>query len=360
MTHLRILALLPFLYKGALSIEVFRAMSSRGIDVTVAYCDDISGSQPYDDMADFRAENRLLDLTASNTEDRRNVVRQALQSRNIDLVVQVGAYDLYHHLPYWKEEFPQLRIADILYNEVGHTINHFLYEACIDAVLVESEFMAAHVRRASSKETPWIEIVHSGIDLASFAPPSLARTEQRPLTLGFLGRISPEKNPIGFVDIAERLLTRHPNVRFLMYGTGPDTDLLRRRIAESPHHANIRHGGFVEESRTALNEFDALVLPSKIDGRPVVIMEANGCGVPVLGAPVGGVPELIVEDVNGYLIAPQDIDAFDAVLSQWTTDPSTLFRLKQGARAHAMECFDNRRMFDDYALAFRRISALKN
>ncbi|MBU1357831.1 MAG: glycosyltransferase [Gammaproteobacteria bacterium] len=351
-----VLALLPFLVKGALSIEIFRAMPTRGLDITVAYSEDTSALYPADDMADFQERNRLVDLSTHSVPAKLEVINDLVRTREIDLIVQVGAHDLYHHLGRWKEQTPSLRIADILYNEFGHTQNHFLYERCIDGVIVESESMREYVVRASSRSSPPVRIVRSGVDLEWFAPLPDRDTSGASLTLGFIGRMSPEKNPLGFVDLAERLLPLDPSLRFRMYGGGDQADAVRQRLAGSPSKDQIVYGGFIEHSRKALHEFDALVLPSKFDGRPAIIMEANACGVPVIAAPVGGVPELIEEGINGHLIAPTDVRAIHALLTRWKHDPNALAALKQSSREHAVQRFDRARMLDDYAEAFKAIA----
>ncbi len=286
MSDCRVLALLPFLVKGALSIEIFRAMPERGLDVTVAFCDDTSAQYPADEMEDFRASNRLIDLSKESLPSAFDVISNAILERKIDLVVQIGATHLYHHLARWKEAYPSLRIADVLYNEFGHTLNHFLYERCIDGVIVESEAMRDFVRRASFRDAPAVEIVHSGVDLAWFTPHVHEEAGASSLTLGYVGRMSPEKNPMAFVDLAEKLLSTDTDLEFRMFGGGPLADSLKQRLAQSPARERLTYGGFVEHSRTALHALDVLVLPSKFDGRPVIVMEANGCGVPVIAAPV--------------------------------------------------------------------------
>lgn len=357
MQQCKVLALLPFLVKGALSIEIFRAMSEKGLDVTVAYCDDTVALYPPDDMADFRAKDRLVDLSKNSMPHRREVIGKLIRERDVELIVQVGAHDLYHHLALWKEEHPSLRIADILYNEFGHTLNHFLYERCIDGVIVESESMRDYVERASSRGRPPVQIVRSGVDLAWFAPAVDRKPPSAPLTVGFIGRMSSEKNPMGFIDLAERLLALEPEMEFRMYGGGGDADAVRHRLAGSLFKDHIVYGGFAEHSRTALHELDVLILPSKFDGRPAIIMEANACGVPVIGAPVGGVPELIEEGVNGHLAAPTDTRAFHALITRWKQDPGVLAALRRSSRELAMQRFDRARMLDDYVQAFKGIAS---
>jgi glycosyltransferase involved in cell wall biosynthesis len=357
MTDCNVLALLPFLVRGALPIEIFRAMPSKGIDVTVAFCMDTSPLYSADPMEDFAARDRLIDLSGADMDESFAAIAGALEERTIQLVVQVGATPLYPNLPRWKEGVPQLRIADILFNEYAHTLNHVLYEPSIDGVIVESEAMKRYVERASSKEQPLIELVHSGVDLEWFSPPDRPPTESAGITVGYVGRMSAEKNPIGFVDLAERLLSLDPDLEFRMAGGGPGAAQVEERLTRSPHSHRIHYAGFVEDLRSALHAIDVLILPSKFDGRPVIVMEANACGIPVVAAPVGGVPELIEEGVNGYLLRPEETAAIHDLLSSWTSSPAALAALKRSSRDYACRMFDRNKMIDDYALAFRRIAS---
>lgn len=355
----RSLALLPFLAKGALSIEIFRALRARGAEITVAFCRDESAVLEPDAMEDFRVTGDLIDLSAMGTGTKRlRLIQDLIVDKKIDLVVQVGAAELYHLLPYWKERLPDVRIADILYNEFGHTLNHFLYEACIDTVIVESDFMRDFVRRSSRQKDCRVEVVHSGVDLESFSPVDGGGRVGSRLKVGYVGRMADEKNPIGFIELAERLGRLNPALDFEMFGSGPDAALVEARIARSDMASRLRYHGFVEHSRDALRQLDVLVLPSKFDGRPVIIMEANACGIPVIAAAVGGVPELVSEGINGFLISPAETERIHALLSEWETRPQSLENLKLSARAHAVKYFDREKMIDAYAAAFSRAAAL--
>lgn len=353
----RILALLPFLAKGALSLEIFRALRARGTKITVAFCRDESAVLEPDHLEDFQATGDLIDLSATGAATKRlQLIQDLILDREINLVLQIGAAELYHLLPYWKERLPELRIVDILYNEFGHTVNHFLYEACIDAVIVESDFMCDFVSRSSRKSPPCVEIVHSGVDLKDFSPGS-----ERPgsrIQVGYVGRMSDEKNPIGFIELAERLGRLNPGLDFEMFGSGPDAAMVEARIAKSDMAHRVKYNGFVAHSKDALRQLDVLILPSKVDGRPVIVMEANACGVPVIAAPVGGIPELISEGVNGFLIPPAETERIHALLSTWQTHPKVLQELRLAARAHAVQYFDREKMIEAYAGAFAKLAAI--
>ena len=87
-------------------------------------------------------------------------------------------------------------------------------------------------------------------------------------------------------------------------------------------------------------------------------MEANACGIPVIASPVGGIPELVCDGANGFLIQPTDAERIHALLVQWQQDPVALAARKRGARAHALQYFDRNRMIEGYTQAFARVAAL--
>ncbi len=353
----KLLVLLQFLVKGALSIDIVRALKGQGWEIAIATCEDASATYLPDAMDDFRATGDLIDLSALDDLERLKLIDDRIARDRIELIVQIGATDLYHHLPYWKERHPTLRIADVLYNEFGHTLNHFLYEGCIDAAVVESEFMREFVQRSSGKATSWIEVVHSGVDLDEFTPADDPATPPQSLRLGYVGRMSPEKNPLGFIELAEKLVPLNPRLEFEMFGAGSDASAVKERVRQSSAGSRLRYHGFIEHSRDALRQLDVLVVPSKFDGRPVIIMEANACGIPVIAAPVGGIPELVTDGRNGFLVLPTGIDRIHAVLEEWLQDPESLAQHKRSARNHASQHFDRRQMMDAYATAFLKIAA---
>ncbi len=355
MTAPRVLALLPFLVKGALSIDIFRALRARGVQIAVAFCDDASSIYEPDQMADFEATGDLIDLTSMVGAKRLGLIHDLVVDRKIDLVLQVGATDLYHLLPYLKERLPQVRIADILYNEFGHTLNHFLYEGCIDAVIVESDFMRAFVKRSSCKPSPSVEVVYSGVDLAEFSPSN--RTADPRLKIGYVGRMSDEKNPLGFIGLAEGLGRKNATLNFEMFGAGGDAAMVKARAAKSDIAERLTFHGFVAHSRDALRQLDVLILPSKFDGRPVILMEANACGVPVIAAPVGGIPEQVQDGISSFLIPPTDVDRIHALISEWQEAPQLLEVVKRAARTHAEQNFSREKMIARYEAAFTNVAA---
>ncbi|SAL72098.1 group 1 glycosyl transferase [Caballeronia peredens] len=346
-----ILVLLPFLVQGALSISVMRAMRARGFEVAIAYCDDASSVYKPDALEDFAADGCAINLIGVNHPHRPQLLLKEIDDRGIDLVLQIGASDLYHQLPYIKERRPGLRLVDTLYNEFGHTLNHFLYESCYDGVIVESEYMRRFVEHSSLKQDPNVVVAPNGVDLEKFRRASVPAAN-RSLTVGYIGRMSDEKNPLGFVSMAEALVAKGLDASFELYGGGIQADAVRQRINDSEASSRIRYRGFIEHTPEALHGLDVLVVPSKFDGRPNIVMEANACGVPVIASPVGGVPEMLEEGRNGYLAFPGDTMRIAELLTEWIEHPEVLQRLKDTSLELAHERFGRETMLDTYDQAF--------
>lgn len=351
----RILAVLPYLVRGALSLAVLRDMRRRGFEVTIAWCYDATAQYTADPIEEFRAEGRAVDLVHVAPAELEGVLAEAIRTRGIDLLLQIGAAPLYEHLFALKEAFPSLRVVDTLYNEIGHTTRHFLYERAIDGVIVESEHMRRFIAGRTTKREPGIKVVASGVDLAQFRPGSHFRPAGN-LTVGYIGRMSPEKNPIGFIEIAERLVPDFPAVQFTMNGEGPMLEEVRLRVGKSPVRHAIAFGGYAEDLTATLQELSLLVVPSVLDGRPNIIMEANACGVPVVAAPVGGIPEMIENGRNGFLVKPTDIARFRDILGDCSADPAALATMHRTARAVAEAKFDRKAMMEAYARAFKEFT----
>lgn len=346
-----ILALFPFLVNGSLPVSVMRDMRARGHDVTVVRYLPVAKGYTMDLLADFAAEGRLIDLSASLGPDGTDALEAIVVERGIGLVLQIGSPWAYPQLARLKEWRPELRLLDTLYNSGPHFHSFAHYGACFDGVLVESQEMVRLLRVEAHGAA--VRQVESGVDLARFVPLGrAARPPESDLVLGYVARMSSEKNPLGFVALAEQLHLRQPWLRFAMFGEGVMTEEVRGRIASSPARAAIRFEGYADHPTSALAEIDALVVPSLLDGRPVAIMEANACGVPVIGAPVGGIPELIEEGRNGFLAGPRDVARVAELAAGWRADPPGFAALRETARQVAEARFDRRRMMDAYEAAF--------
>jgi glycosyltransferase involved in cell wall biosynthesis len=102
---------------------------------------------------------------------------------------------------------------------------------------------------------------------------------------------------------------------------------------------NVRFAGFRADAAAALGETDALVLPSWIEGLPLVVLEGMAVGQPVVATAVGGTPEAVVDGETGLLVPPRDVPALAGALEQLLGDDDLRRRLGEAGRSRVESHF---------------------
>ncbi|GGA36341.1 glycosyltransferase [Pelagibacterium lentulum] len=145
------------------------------------------------------------------------------------------------------------------------------------------------------------------------------RPADRPLTLGFIGQLSPHKGADLFVDT----INADPGLRGVVAGAGPEPFVTALKARADPQRLQFR--GFISPGEL-FEQIDALVVPSRWNepfGR--VVIEAMSFGLPVLGANKGGIPELIEPGKTGELFDPESPDNLKEAIARLAgTDFATL------------------------------------
>jgi colanic acid/amylovoran biosynthesis glycosyltransferase len=130
-------------------------------------------------------------------------------------------------------------------------------------------------------------------------------------------------------------------VTLTLVGDGPEEDSLRAAVARLGIDAQVRFLGRLDERATlaAIAAADMLVLPSFMEGLPVVLMEAMALGVPVIATRVAGIPELVRDAVGGLLFDPADWTALADAVARLAGDPALRERLALGGRDRVEQAF---------------------
>lgn len=141
---------------------------------------------------------------------------------------------------------------------------------------------------------------------------STGRIENRLVTrLIYVGEIN---NKIKGVDLLikafNNVFHRLQNIELVIIGEGPDSDYCRQLVNKFHLEKVITIKGAVEHRRTLeeISRSDILILPSTSEGIPRVILEAFALGKPVIASNVGGIPEVVKNMENGFLVDPGNID----------------------------------------------------
>ncbi|MDW6023090.1 glycosyltransferase [Mesorhizobium sp. BAC0120] len=135
---------------------------------------------------------------------------------------------------------------------------------------------------------------------------------ERP-AIGVVGRLSHEKG----VDVLLAAISRLPagSVSLLVAGEGPERLALGRQAVELHIESQVHFLGSVRDVRKLYRQLDAIVLPSRTEGLPNVLLEAVSEDVPVVATRVGAVPEVLTDEASGWIVEPDDAAGLATAIS---------------------------------------------
>jgi colanic acid/amylovoran biosynthesis glycosyltransferase len=183
--------------------------------------------------------------------------------------------------------------------------------------------------------------VHCGIEPDRFPDPQAAPTGGPHLVA--IGRLSEQKGFSVLVEAIALAAPRHPGLRLVLVGDGPLRPALETAIVKNGLGGVISLAGWQDEAgvRAALAQAQALILPSFAEGLPVVVMEAMAAGRPVIATAIAGVPELVEQGKNGWLVPAGDPAALAAAIDEMAATPAkTRTAMGRAARVRVMARHD--------------------
>lgn len=165
--------------------------------------------------------------------------------------------------------------------------------------------------------------------------------------VGIIARLVPVKGHFFLFEAAQRIIPLFPQVKFLVVGDG----LLRKNLEDLAEQLGIRGNvifcGFRKDLPEIYADLDVVVLTSLNEGLPVAIIEGMAAAKPVVAFDVGGVKDLIQDNVTGILVPFGDVHKLANSIISLLKDPQECERLGQNARRKAYPHLDFRRLVSD-------------
>lgn len=167
-------------------------------------------------------------------------------------------------------------------------------------IIAVSEPLLEHMKNLVPTIENKTAIIPNGIDI----PQNTENTEgsiEDAKQLLFVGRLDPIKGIFPLIEAMKRV---NSDVHLVMVGEGPSRGELEKRIAENglQHRVALVGAQSAAQVQGWMSASLALVLPSFYESLPMVIMEANSCGKPVIASDTGGIPTLVQHGKNGWLV----------------------------------------------------------
>src|SRR6056297_161459 len=210
--------------------------------------------------------------------------------------------------------------------QLGTKIARSAFTACI------SHFARSQAMLFSDPaDWPKLRIVHCGVIPERYG--TATHQNQSGLNLLFVGRLTGIKGlRVLFAALESLRADGRTDITLTLIGDGDDRAWAE---AEAARLGGITLLGFRSQTdvATALEDADALVLPSFAEGVPVVLMEAMATGLPVIATQVGGVSELVEEGVSGRIVAPGNVAALTGAITDLADDPASRAGMGRAGRA---------------------------
>jgi glycosyltransferase involved in cell wall biosynthesis len=311
----QVAALLPHLVQQGMQVTALVGPGKTIVDwLAAAGVQDIVHSTRFPrDWAESRGFERLArarDFVRSAGQAEREV-EALIEDRRIDAVVAGMAFS-------WVSATPAARRkgVPVIWRAGGMELSSlqrwllplFARRHPPDALVCNSE--AVRDMFAPLVPAP-AHVVRNGVDTNLFRPGAGARTF-RPAgegpVIGFAGRLVPQKRPQDFLGMAARISARYPGARFLIAGDGSRGDVFRKMSADMGLDGRVQFLGIVRDMRAFYASCDLLVLPSRSEGCPNIVLEAMASKLAVVASDTAATREVVTHMRDGLLFPVGDVD----------------------------------------------------
>ncbi|WP_028857264.1 glycosyltransferase family 4 protein [Psychrilyobacter atlanticus] len=176
------------------------------------------------------------------------------------------------------------------------------------------------MRFLDPKQWEKIHMVPCGVDPEIYRRSELPRNET--VNIVSVGRLTPSKGQIIILKALNRLAKKGLNFKLNIIGGGIDDSLLKSYTKENNLETHVKFLGVKsrEETKEFLKKMDIFTLPSFAEGIPVSLMEAMSMEIPVVSTIINGIPELIQDGKNGFLVMPSDIEGLSEIFEKLILD----------------------------------------
>jgi L-malate glycosyltransferase len=238
-----------------------------------------------------------------------------------------------------------------------YPITKFSIEAS-DGVTAISKFLEAETHKVF-KTDKHIEVIPNFVDTDRFSPGenecsrSLFVNPNQKIIM-HMSNYRPVKNSLHVIDIFNIIQSKLPS-KLILVGDGPETGNVMNRVRELGLSDRVIFLGNQDRVHNILPIADLFLLPSGNESFGLAALEALSCGVPAVTSDIGGLPELIMNDVNGFHCPVGDIEAMAERSLQILTDDNLRKRLSENARRMVVEKYKIDDIIGQYLAFYEKV-----
>jgi glycosyltransferase involved in cell wall biosynthesis len=175
-------------------------------------------------------------------------------------------------------------------------------------------------------------------------------------TIGMVAQFIPRKGHATLLEALPAVISANPKVKILLFGQGPQRDHIQHLVVSDPLLSkHVRLPGFSKDLARALPCMDMLAHPAFMEGLGVSLLQAAACGVPIVAARAGGIPEVVKDQETGFLFTPGDSLALARHLNQLLASEKLRRAMGQAGRQRVEALFSIATMVQGTLAVYRKL-----
>jgi len=185
--------------------------------------------------------------------------------------------------------------------------------------------------------------IFSGIELERFRPVDIPtqnrirarwHLESTHAVIGIVSKLWDGKGHAVLIQAFARLFERHPESRLVIVGEGYLLNRLKRQARELGIGDAVLFTGFQRNVPNILASFDVAVLPSFFEGMGRALLEAMAMAKPVVASRVGGIPDIVYDGINGFLVTPGNVEELAVAIEKLLLNKDLAVQMGKAGRQH--------------------------
>lgn len=210
----------------------------------------------------------------------------------------------------------------------------------VNLILALSERRANDVMEKTENRN--IKMIFNPVNTSIFTSHSYkSKIGKKPKKVLFMGKLCERKGIYDLLETVPLVVKKFPNVKFMLCGDGEIANCRQicEQIGITPYVEILGWTTGNDKVRVLRNAY-IFVLPSYDEGLPVAILEAMSTGLPIISTRVGGIPDIIRDGVNGFLLEPGDIPGIADRIIKLLNEENLKQKIGKNNFIQARECFD--------------------
>ncbi len=242
------------------------------------------------------------------------------------------------------------------YEAIERTVHRY----CVDSIIGVSSQIERKYK--AEGEVSRVTCIRNGIDLEGNSVQTDRWRIRKELgidsetcLIGTVGRLTPVKGMAYLLQAAKILLRQGANVKVLVVGDGNIRQDLMTQTHDLGITLNVVFLGHREDTDALLLALDIFVLPSLSEGIPMALLEAMAACRAVVASRVGGIPEIVDDGIEGFLVEPMDVDSLAERCRLLIESPDVAKKMGEQGRKRVERDFSATAMADRVALVYKEL-----